>query len=123
MKLFKKSNKEKDPLKDYVEQCRKMGVSEEEIKKNFIDKGYSQEVINSLFKPKELYKPQLPKVELENPVVNKVSSDIQEELKKIPRKQRKKALRLLEEYHKGLVLIVDKDIDNKELINSIRRSV
>jgi len=46
-----------------------------------------------------------------------------EDLKKIPRKRRKKALKLFEEYKKGFVLVVDRDIDNKEAIINLRRGI
>lgn len=46
-----------------------------------------------------------------------------EDLKKIKRKDRKKALELLTEYQRGLVIQVDKDIDQKELMVKLRKNI
>lgn len=43
-----------------------------------------------------------------------------EELKKMSKKQRNKSLKLLEEFNKGLVLVPQQDIDNKQRIIEIR---
>ena len=48
----------------------------------------------------------------------KFIDETEEEIKKYPRKERKRMRLLLEEYNKGKVLQVDKDIDNKEYIKS-----
>lgn len=44
--------------------------------------------------------------------------EIEEEIKKYPRKERAKLKLLLEEYNKGKVIQIDKDIDNKEYLKS-----
>jgi hypothetical protein len=44
-----------------------------------------------------------------------------DDLKKIKKKDRKKALKLSEEYKKGLVIQINKDINQKELMESIRK--
>jgi len=46
-----------------------------------------------------------------------------EDLKKVKKKDRKKALKLLEEYKKGLVINVDKDINQKQMIEELRRNI
>lgn len=46
-----------------------------------------------------------------------------EDLKKIKRKDRKKALELLIEYQRGLVIQVDKDVDQKELMIKLRKNI
>jgi len=46
-----------------------------------------------------------------------------EDLKKVKKKDRKKALKLLEEYKKGLVINVDKDINQKQMIEELRRDI
>lgn len=46
-----------------------------------------------------------------------------EGLDKVKKKDRKKALQLLEEYNKGLVIKVDSDVDQKALMDSIREKV
>jgi hypothetical protein len=46
------------------------------------------------------------------------SLDIEKEIKKYPRKERKKLRLLLEEYNKGKVLRPNEDVDNKEYIKS-----
>jgi len=43
-----------------------------------------------------------------------------EELKKIPKKRRAKAIKLFKEYEAGLIIRVNEDIDQKELIQSRR---
>jgi len=43
-----------------------------------------------------------------------------EELSKMPKKQRVKSLKILEEFNKGLVLVPQEDIDNKQRIIEIR---
>lgn len=48
----------------------------------------------------------------------KVIDEVEEEIRKYPRKERAKMRLLLEEYNKGKVLQVDKDIDNKEYLKS-----
>lgn len=45
----------------------------------------------------------------------------EEYLKKVKKKNRKKALKLLEEYKKGLIIKVDKDINQKQLMEQIRK--
>jgi hypothetical protein len=44
-----------------------------------------------------------------------------EGLDKVKKKDRKKSLRLLEEYKRGLVIKIDKDIDQKSFIAEIRK--
>jgi len=44
-----------------------------------------------------------------------------DDMKMIPKKRRKKALMLLEEYNKGLVIKIDADVNQKELITSLRK--
>lgn len=44
--------------------------------------------------------------------------EIEEEIKKYPKKERKMLRLLLDEYNKGKILQVDKDIDNKEYVKS-----
>jgi len=48
----------------------------------------------------------------------KVIDETEEEINKYPGKKRKKVRLLLEEYDKGKILQVDKNIDNKEYIKS-----
>ena len=43
------------------------------------------------------------------------------ELNKIPKKRRAMAIKLLNEYDNGLVIVVNKDIDQKEYIKNIRQ--
>lgn len=45
-----------------------------------------------------------------------------DDFKKIKKKDRKKALKLLKEYNKGLVIQVDKNINQKELMDKIRKA-
>lgn len=45
-----------------------------------------------------------------------------EDLKKIKKKNRKKAIRLYEEYQKGLVIQLNKDINQKDLMLDIRKN-
>jgi hypothetical protein len=45
-----------------------------------------------------------------------------EDLKKIKRKDRKRSLELLNEYQAGLVILVDKDINQKDLMEKIRKN-
>lgn len=45
------------------------------------------------------------------------------DLKKIPKKRRKNALRLLDEYNKGLVIQVDKEVDQKAFIKNLREAI
>ena len=44
-----------------------------------------------------------------------------EDLNKIPKKRRKNALKLLEEYNKGIVIKIGADVNQKELMESIRK--
>lgn len=44
-----------------------------------------------------------------------------EDFDKLPKKRKEDALKLLEEYKKGLVIKPDADVDHKELFASIRK--
>lgn len=46
---------------------------------------------------------------------------LKEALKKIPKKRRKKALELYSQYQKGLYLRVDKEYDNKKLMEELKK--
>lgn len=46
-----------------------------------------------------------------------------EDLKKIKKKDRKKALQLLREYNKGIVIRVDKDINQRDLMFELRKTI
>jgi hypothetical protein len=52
----------------------------------------------------------------------KLGYDI-EDLKKIKKKYRAKALKLLKEYENGLVISVDKDINQKEMLDAKRKEI
>ena len=45
----------------------------------------------------------------------------EDDLKNIPKKRRKRALKLLKEYNNGLVLTVDNGINQKELMKTLRK--
>ena len=45
-----------------------------------------------------------------------------EDFNKLSEKRKKDALELMEEYKKGLVIKMDSDVNQKELIESIRKS-
>jgi hypothetical protein len=46
-----------------------------------------------------------------------------EDLKGIKKKNRKKALRLLKEYKQGLVIEIDKDVNQKLVMETIRKGL
>ena len=45
-----------------------------------------------------------------------------EDFKKIKKKDRKKTLRLLEEYKQGLIIQVDRDINQNQLMEELRKN-
>jgi len=63
---------------------------------------------------------QLPKLFKKKVQENNSLNYNQEDLAKLPKKRRKNALRLLEEYNKGLIIEVDKDINQKDFIKTLR---
>jgi hypothetical protein len=64
----------------------------------------------NLFKKKEYKVEEVPDYDIED-------------LKKIKKKNRKRALRLLKEYKQGLVIEIDKNINQKQLMDSIRKGL
>ena len=63
---------------------------------------------------------QLPKLFKKKVQENNSLNYNPEDLNKLPRKRRKNALRLLEEYNKGLIIEVDRDINQKDFIKTLR---
>ena len=47
---------------------------------------------------------------------NSILAGLEEQLKKLPRKQRKRAMKLMGMFEKGQVLKPNEDVDNKKLI-------
>jgi len=46
-----------------------------------------------------------------------------DDLKKIKKKDRKRSLRLLQEYKRGIIISIDKDINQKEMIELKRKEI
>jgi len=55
-----------------------------------------------------------------NPV--EVEYDL-DDFKQIKKKDRKRSLKLLNEYKRGLVIQIDKDVDQKHVMDSIRKGI
>lgn len=96
------------------------GVSLEQTRinlENHKEKGnYTTEDINQALA--FLEKQSLPTIKKPKKIISKdhISVDMKKEIKKLPRKQRKNAIKLLEMYNKGQILKPDGITDNKKHI-------
>lgn len=121
MKLFKfKDKKDKSGLTDrkdviyiYIKKNLDLGVNIEKIKQDLEDgKEAGNYTSSDIEDALELFNENKKKE-----YIKKKEAEIKEMLKKIPKKQRKKAEKLYNLYLQGKVLQPNKNIDNKELMN------
>lgn len=129
---FRKDSKDKISLRlsegqkmiyEYVLAHTKGGVSLEQTRKNLEDHkevgNYTthdiDEAINFLQEQNK------PKVSIPQTIINKqhLEADLQKELKKLSRKDRQQAIKLLKMYDEGKYLRPNEDVDNKKIIQGM----
>ena len=125
MGLFSRKNKnisevklelseEQKTIYKYITECLQSGRSLESVRNSLEEHkeigNYSSEDIKQAIDFLEQDKDSSPKLEINEDV------SIKKEMKKLPRKRRKAAVKLLEMYNKGQVLRPNEDVDNKKII-------